>query len=119
MSSGLQNPLTVARDSRDRRRLQALFPELVGHPGTTFLGLRPYLQRCPERFFDKSVHRLMLEWLGNRDASQRAQLRQYFVEADAELSAAMVFLRQINSEDWHDRPLVEGDEYEAIQFIDR
>ncbi|MDY0341658.1 MAG: hypothetical protein RBS17_10670, partial [Coriobacteriia bacterium] len=99
--------------------MQALFPELVDHPGTTFLGLRPYLERCPERFFDRNVHRLMLDWLEHRDASQRAQLRQYLVEADAELSAAMVFLRQINSEDWHDRPLVEGDEYEAIQLIDR
>lgn len=119
LSSGLQNPLTVTRDNNNRLRLRGLFPDLVDHPGTTFLSLRPYLGRYPERFFDKHIHRLMLDWLKDRNVGQPAQLQQYFVQAGPELSAALVFLRQINSEDWHDRPLVEGDEYEAVQFIDR
>ena len=61
----------------------------------------------------------MSDWLKDRDGRQRAQLQKYFLEADAELSTAMLFLRQINSEDWHDRPLVKGDELEVVRFIDK
>lgn len=115
----LQNPLTVARDADDRSRLIDLFPILASCQSTPYLALRPYLLGCPERFFDRRIHLLVLDWLRKRDAADRTRLQQYFVDASAELSVAMLFLRQINSEDWHDRPLVKGDDLEVVGFIDR
>jgi len=115
----LQNPLTVARDADDRARLQLLFPDLAACPESHFMALRPYMERCPDRFFGRSVHTLMLDWLKRRDSHQRDGLRGYLASIDAELSAAMLFLRQINSEDWHDRPLVKDDDYEVLRFIDK
>lgn len=115
----LQNPLTAARDEYDRSRVIALFPSLESCRTAPFLALRPYLQKCPERFFDRSVFQLVLEWLRSCDVRDRDRLRQYFIDAGAELSMAMLFLRQINSEDWHDRPLLKGDDFEAVGFIDK
>lgn len=116
---GLGNPLTAARDDDDRLRLQALFPDLNTCPHSSFLALRPYLHGCPERFFNRAIHKLMLEWLKSRDGRQREQLRSYLSSMDAELSMAMVFLSQINSEDWHDRPLTEGADLLVLRVIDK
>ncbi len=115
----LHNPLTLARDAADRARLELLFSDLSGCPEPHFLALRPYAKERPERFFDQCVHALMRDWLKQRDARQRDELREYFASADAELSQAMLFLRQINAEDWHDRPLATGDDFDLVRSIDR
>ena len=115
----LQNPLTVAEDADDRSRLVDLFPHLAACQSTPYLALRPYLLGCPERFFDRRIHGLVLDWLRQRDAVDRKRLRQYVVAAGAELSVAMLFLRQINSEEWHDGPLVKGDDFEVVGLVDR
>jgi len=118
-SEALQNPLTAARDADDRSRLIGLFPHLASCQSTPYLALRPYLFGCPERFFDRRIHALALDWLRHRDAADRKRLQEYFRDAAPELSAAMLFLRQINSEAWHDRPLVKGDDFEVVGFVDR
>jgi len=61
----------------------------------------------------------MHEWLKSRDQHHRMELRSYLSSIAAELSMAMTFLRQINSEDWHDRLLIEGEELSVLRFIDR
>lgn len=121
-SAILQNPLTAARDSADRLRLQVLFPDLQLCSGSRFLGLRPYLDRCPERFFDRPIQSLMLSWLKDRDRRQRAQLQQYLVDEEPRLNSALHFLRQINAEAWHDEHLIEParyNEYQVVRFIDQ
>jgi len=115
----LRNPLTFAQDEVDRARLELLFPDLSGCPDHHFFALRPYAKECPERFFDQGVHALMLDWLMERNNRQQDELRGYFASADAELSRAMLFLRQINAEDWHDVPLATGDDFDLVRFIDR
>lgn len=115
----LQNPLTIARDLDDRACLEVLFPDLAACSESHFLALRPYFRNCPERFFSRSIHTLMLDWLKARDRHQRKELREYLAGMDVELSPAILFLRQINSEDWHDRALVKGDDYEVVRFIDK
>lgn len=115
----LHNPLTGARDLADRTRLKLLFPDLAALPESHFLALRPYVHDCPERFFNRTAYMLMLDWLKQRDGHQRDELREYLAGADAELSAAMLFLREINSGDWHDRSLVKGDDYDVVRFIDK
>jgi len=115
----LQNPITLARNLHDRTCIETLFPDLIACPESHFMALRSYLHNCPERFFSRSIHTLLLEWLKARDRNQRKELREYLAGMNAELSNAMLFLRQINSEDWHDRALVQGDDYEVIRFIDK
>lgn len=115
----LQNPLTAARDAGDRALLVDRFPRLSGCSSAPYLALRPYLAGCPERFFDPAVHALALDWLVDRDERDRQRLRDYFVDASPELSMAMLFLRQVNSEMWHDRALVTGDDLAVATFIDK
>jgi len=115
----LHNPLTVARDLADRARLELLFPDLAACLESHFLALRPFVHDCPEWFFSRTVYELMLDWLKQRDVYQRGELREYLAGADAELSAAMLFLREINSGDWHDKLLVNGDDYGVVRFIDK
>lgn len=115
----LKNPLTKERDARDRPRLIALFPELESQTERHFLVLRRYLDCRPERFFDKTIYQSYLDWLKERDKLDRNRLRNYLSDKDAEINRAMLFLREINSEDWHDRPLRTGDEYDLLRFIDK
>lgn len=115
----LYHPLTRARDAADRARLELLFPGLRGCPDPHFLALRPYAKECPQRFLDQGVHALMLDWLEDRDDRQPNELREYFASADAELSQAMLFLREVNAQDWHDAPPTTGDDFDLARFIDR
>jgi hypothetical protein len=113
-----QNPVVAAGNLADRERLLRLFPNLGSCAESPFLALRPYVRGCPERFFDRQVHALLMEWLNARDALQRKDLQQHLLAASQELSMAMLFLRQINQEDWHDRPLTRGDDFQVASFID-
>lgn len=114
-----KSPLTRSRDAADCSRLEQLFPALSACPETHSLALRPYLNICPERFFNRTVYALMLDWLKRRDEIQRDDLRAYVVAVNAELSTALLFLREINAQDWHERALVEGEDYDVIRFIDK
>ena len=115
----LHNPLTSGRDLDDRRMIEGLFPQVSGSGNATSLVLRPYLHRCPERFFNPVVHSLMLGWLTDRAARDRARLKAYFADNGAPLGAALLFLRQINAERWHDERTTEGDDLEIVRFIDQ
>lgn len=117
MIRSLRNPVTAARDDEDRARLAVLFPSLEGRD-VPYLALRPYLHECPERFFNTSVHGLMLTWLQEREVGQHADLQEHLRSSSDALSRALLFLRQVNGEDWHDRLLTRGDELEVLRFID-
>lgn len=93
--------MTAARDDEDQARLALLFPSLEGRD-VPYLALRPYLDRCPERFFNRSVHGLMLTWLQEREVGQHSDLEAHLSGSRDALSRALLFLRQINGEDWHD-----------------
>ena len=95
------------------------FDALSAYPEAPVLALRPYVDDRPPRFFSRQVYQAMVGWLMERDASHPGQLRKFFVDFDADLSAALLFLRQINTEEWHDRQLTEGDDYDTVSFIDR
>lgn len=115
----LRNRLTLARDTADLASLGLLFPELHDCPDPYILSLRPYLKECPSRFFDQNVYALMRDWLKECDIRQRDKLREYLESAETELNQAILFLRQVNAEDWHDRILVPYDDYELVRFIDK
>jgi hypothetical protein len=115
----LQNPLTRECDAQDRTRLIELFPELASSPTPQFLALRRFLQRRPDAFFDRQAYRYYLTWLEARDSSDSAGLIQYFMGASAEFNRALIFLHNINAEDWHDERLYQADEYELVRFIDK
>jgi hypothetical protein len=106
-------------DNADYARLDALFPDLAQLESTRFLALRPFLDRCPERFFDRHAFSLFLNWLKRRDASDRGSLKAYFSEKGPEVDAALHSLRQINAEGWHDDAIKSGDEYSGMRLADR
>ena len=114
----LQNPLTRERDSQDRARLAVAFPLLRSCAEPRFLALRCYLDRRPERFFDKEVHATYLSWLIDSSKTQGQRLRQYLLGAENEINRALFFLREINAEEWHDRVL-DDHEHELVRFVDK
>lgn len=114
----LKNPLTRAPDEADRVRLGLLFCDLAEKPQTHFLALRRYANACPERFFDREVHVLMLDWLKRRDERQRGELQDWINSHAAEISRAMLFLRQINLENWHDTELATGNDFDLVRLVD-
>ena len=99
----LQNPLTRERDARDRARLAAAFPALRTCSDPHFLALRCCLDNRPERFFDETAYETHLYWLQRRDKTDGEALKEYLCRFDTEINRALLFLREINSEGWHDR----------------
>ena len=115
----IQNPLTRRTNARDRATLEGTFPDLRCTPEGHILGLRRYVRDCPEVFYDRETYDFFLHWLKQRDTTDRPALRAYLLDVDAEINSAFLFLREVNSELWHDDPLNTGDEYQLIRFIDR
>lgn len=115
----LQNPLTQVRDARDRARLATAFPALQSCYDSHFLALGRYLSGRPERFFDNTAYETYLYWLKKRDETDGEALKEYLFQFDTEINRALLFLREINSEKWHDRPLKTGDDYDLVRFIDK
>jgi len=115
----LENALTKERNARDRERLLRAFPALADCVEPHYLALRQYVDHRPERFFDESAYRIYLSWLNERASSDGHSLRSYLQQADGDLNRALVFLREVNADDWHDRTLRSAGEYDLVRFIDR
>lgn len=115
----LKNPLTRNRDDHDRARISTAFPDLQSSTELHFLHIRRYLDNCPEKFYDRSTYKIYLNWLQERDRTADTALKDYFSQFGVEINQALQTIREINSEDWHDRPLRTGNEYEFIRFIDK
>lgn len=115
----LQNPLTRERDSRDRARIAKAFPVLNIGTSKHFLALRRYLNCCPEKFFDGNAFEIYLRWLLRRKETEDAALKDYFLRFENEINKALLFLREINSESWHDKSLKTGDEFDLVRIIDK
>ncbi|MBN2022747.1 MAG: hypothetical protein JW809_08115 [Pirellulales bacterium] len=77
------------------------------------------MNRRPERFFNETVYETYLRWFQERDKTHGEELKKYLCRSDAEINRALLFLREINSEEWHDGPLKTIDEYDFVRFIDK
>ena len=115
----LQNPLTKARDAHDRARLAVAFPVLQSCSEPRFLALRCYLDSRPERFFDEASCEAHLAWLRSCSDARGPRLKEYLTDTNREINSALLFLREINAERWHDGALETQDEYELVRFVDR
>lgn len=116
----LENQLTRAQDAHDRVRLAAAFPVLQTGSESGSLALRRYLERRPEKFFDRQTYGTHLAWLQSRRATSAQQLQSYLSSLTHEINSALLFLRQINAEPWHDRRERAGvQDIERIRFVDR
>ncbi len=115
----IQNPLTRERNQCDRAQLLVLFPELSSCSDGHYLALRCYFQNCPERFFDRRAYKFFFEWLKNRAYNDASNLKKYFDEYGSEINQALLFLREINLEPWHDELPKKEDELDLIRFIDK
>ena len=115
----LRNPLTRGRYENDRARVVSHFTALSDSPQTDYLVLRRYLDVRPEKFYDKNSYDTYLRWLWERDSAMPEQLRVHLTESDAAIGRALLSLREINSEGWHDAALTDGGGYELNRMIDR
>ena len=115
----LQNPLNKEGDQRDTARLAATFPVLGSGSDQHSLILRRYLDNRPEKFFDREVFDVYLGWFQKQVRDRPKQLRAYLLQSNSEINRALLFLREINSDSWHDNRLSSGDDYELIRVIDK
>ena len=114
----LRNPLTKKGNERDRSRIVSAFPVLESDARSRCLVLRRYLDRRPERLFDKVSCNVYLDWLQERDANDHRALKKYLDQFGSEISSALLFLEDINSRKWHDESFAEHDEYRLLRNID-
>lgn len=115
----LQNPLTQARNENDRKRLIQSFLPLKFCTDQHFLALRCYLDHRPEKFMDKTAYQIYFDWLRKRDEQDRNEFRNHLLQIETEINQAFLFIREINSEGWHDMLLRTGDDYDLIRNIDK
>ena len=115
----LQNPLTRERDQVDRARVLLSFPVLGRETEQHALVLRRYLDNRPEKFFDRAAFDTYLCWLQRHDQTRPKQLKAYLSQFNSEIDRALLFLRELNLEEWHDSPLNTGDDYDLIRMIDK
>ena len=115
----LRNALNDERDQRDRARLAATFPALGSGSDQHSLILRRYLDNRPEKFFDREAFDVYLGWFQKQVRDRPKQLRAYLLQSNSEINRALLFLREINSDSWHDNRLSSGDDYELIRVIDK
>ena len=117
--SHLQNPLTKERDQLNRARVLDSFPTLGTGSEQYSVVLRRYLDNRPEKFFDKEAYDTYLRWFQKHDQTKPNQLKTYLSQFDSEINRALLFLRELNFEGWHDGTLTNGDDYDLIRMIDR
>lgn len=114
----LENPLSAGVRQSERMAAADLFRIPAGTAGGRYLLLRRYLSVAPERFFARDVQREYLSWLEARHASDPHGLRDYMADNISEIERALLFLREINVEDWHDTLVDHANEWELLRFID-
>lgn len=115
----LQNPLTRERDQVDRQRVLHSFPDLGNDAEEHALALRRYLDSRPEKFFDRAAFDTYLRWLTTTAQTRPTQLKSYFTRFGSRVDYAFLFLRELNLEEWHDRNLKTGDDYDLIRIVDK
>ena len=115
----LKSPLTRAINDRDRVRLESSFPDLSGTLRERSLALRCYLRKRPECYFDVRAQKYYLDWLKSRDERDRLALQSHLLGIAHSLNQALLFLREINAESWHDRMFGSGDDVELLRFVDK
>lgn len=115
----LQNPLMKARNAYDRARLATAFPVLRSESESVSLALRCYLDGRPEKFFSRQAYVTYLTWLQGRRAASGQLFKDYLSSVTREINSALLFLRDVNTESWHDRERKNDSSIEEIRFIDR
>ena len=116
----LQNVLTGPRNAHDLQRLTAAFPVLRAASESGSLALRRYLDRRPEKFYDRETYGTYLAWLHRRRATSEEPLMGYLSGIAHDINSALLFLREINAEAWHDRKhRNDAGTMERIRFVDR
>lgn len=112
-------PFFTELDLADYARLEREFPDLALLDSVRYLALRPLIEKCPDRFFDRQSFSLYLDWLKARDACAREALQAHFLDSSSKHDTALQALRQINAEGWHDDLLRSGDDYSRMSLIDK
>lgn len=115
----LRFALSSRRDERDRQKLLTAFPALKGSPEQHYLALRRYLNARPERFFSRHCFHAYLDWLQTRHTTDSGRLSLYIAEHRAEIDRALLHLREINTAEWHDKPLESTGDYDLFRAIDK
>lgn len=114
----IDNPLMRELHARQRAKLMVQFPTLSSCSHRYILSLEKYLSAVPQQFYAESVYFEYLEWLNERDRTNRKQLQAYLLDHAVDVDRALLHLDEINGLDWHDS-FEKPDDYEVIRFIDQ
>jgi hypothetical protein len=115
----LDNPLTTKSRQIDRAKAASLFSLPPNIADGQYLILRCYTSSRPECFFNRSVQAAFTEWLENCHQQETQLLHDYLRDHLAEIDRALLFLHEINVEDWHDKKFDSSKDWELLKFIDQ
>lgn len=115
----LDNSLTSKSMQIDRAAAAQLFDIPPDIAGGQYLVLRCYTSSRPERFFNRSVQATLTNWLEDLHQQETQSLHDYLSDHLAEIDRALLFLHEINIEDWHDQKFDSSKDWEFLRFVDR
>src|SRR6266576_1933327 len=115
----LENPWSKRIRDADREAAADLFRIPAGTANGQYLLLRRYVSATPERFFDRTVQAEYASWLEDRHNRDANGLRDYLRSNVAEVEGALLFLHEINVEDWHDTAFETTNDWQFLRFVDR
>jgi len=115
----LDNSLTKKSRQIDKAATARLFDIPPDSADGQYLVLRCYTSSRPERYFDRSVQAAFAEWLEDRHEKNPQALRDYLSDHLTEINGALLFLHEINAEDWHDQEVGGLQDWEFLRFVDR
>lgn len=115
----MENSITKPQDEFDLQRLSNIFTQLKEEAGSNSLALRCHLDHQPDKFYDKLAFDKYYHWITKQDQCKRVDLKNWVLQNIFHISQALLFLKEINLEPWHDFPLTSKDEYDTIRMIDK
>lgn len=117
--NSVQNALMREQNARDRSLLLDAFPQLQSCTTPNFLAFRSYLHSRPQRFFNEADFESLFSWLVSRASTHGPELKDYLKEHDGEINRALLFLSELNREEWTDLKLDSANEFELFRFVDK
>lgn len=115
----LDNSLTSKSRQIDRATAAQLFDISPGIANGQYLVLRCYTSSRPERFFNRNVQAVFARWLENCHQQEPQSLCDYLMDHLAEIDRALLYLHEINVEDWHDQKFGSSHDWEFLKIVDQ
>lgn len=114
----IRSPYTETQIQYKTQQILKAFPILKNSSCNDYISVYQYISHTPERFYNKDIFTLFLDWLNKTDLESRDSLWTYFERHSKSISNAIRNLNQINELNIHDEDIQGKDDYNLLEIID-